>query len=203
MASNNVKELWGVEFSVVPEGLSEDQVVNFVNGLISRSQEGGTEEDRHSSLFKLAEQTVVEAHKLAESIKEEARKEAEAEVARIRVAAEEAAREQAQQVLVKARGEATAKSSKIIANAEEEAQQALRSTRNEAHEILQAAKQSATDLQSQARMEAEYTVRKLQARLIDEIRSGVTNICNSLLPSLNDSVDGSDDKVDVPNGDAT
>ena len=202
MPSNNVKELWGVEFSVVPDGLAEEQVVNYVNGLISRSQEDGAEQDRHSPLFKLAEQTVVEAHQIAESTKEEARREAETEAARIRAKAEENAQEQAQQILETARNEAAAKSNKIVANAEEEAQHILRSTRSEAHDILQAAKQTAEDLQSQAKLEAEYTVRKLQAKLTEEIRSGVTKICNNLLPSLNDSVDGFDDKVDVPNGEA-
>ena len=83
MAGNNVKHLWGAEFSVVPEGLSEGQVVSFVNDLIARSQGNGAEAERHSSMVQLAEKTILEAHKLAESIKERATRDAEAEAERI------------------------------------------------------------------------------------------------------------------------
>ena len=83
MAGNNVKHLWGAEFSVVPEGLSEGQVVSFVNDLIARSQGNGAEGERHSSMVQLTEKTILEAHKLAESIKERATRDAEAEAERI------------------------------------------------------------------------------------------------------------------------
>ena len=168
MGNDSVKELWGVQFFIVPEGLAEEQVVNFVDGLIARSQNGSEGKDHHSALFSLAAQTVVEATNIAESTKEQARQEADAEAARIRSKAEEEAREQARQVLETARNEAHAKSSKIIATADEEAQQTLRSTRREAHEILQAAKQAADDLQAQAKIEGELTVQKLKARLTDD-----------------------------------
>lgn len=204
MTIDRVKEHWGVDFSIVPEGLAEDQVVNYVNDLVARTQNGREEQDHNSPLFKLAEQTVIEAHKIAESTKEQAIQEAEAEAAKIRMDAEEAALEQARQVLDTTQNEAAAKASTIIGKAEQEAEQVLRSAQREANDILQAAKQTADDVQSQAKLEAEFTIRKLQARLTEEIRSGVTKICNSLLPSSGSSTNGSDNMEDVrDSGEAT
>ena len=49
----DVKQLWGVEFNVVAEGLDEDEVVSYVNTIRA-------DQARQASLQKLAEQTVVE-----------------------------------------------------------------------------------------------------------------------------------------------
>ena len=89
MVSGNAKKLFGTEFSIVPHGLSEEEVVSFVNNLKLEPHNGGFDEKRQSSLITLAEQTVIEAHKLAESIKEQAVRDAEAEAARITKVAEE------------------------------------------------------------------------------------------------------------------
>ena len=63
MSKVTAKKLWGESFHVVPEGLDEDEVVKYVDKL-------KVELDRQSALQKLAEQTVVEADKLAGSIKD-------------------------------------------------------------------------------------------------------------------------------------
>ena len=184
MAGNNVKHLWGTEFSVVPEGLLEGQVVSFVNDLIARSQGNGAETERHSSLVQLAEKTILEAHKLAESIREKATRDAEAEAERITKLAHEKAREQVARVLEAAKREAEIDAKAVAAQAESQAQQITRKALREAQDILQAAKQQAADIASEARLEAEYTVRKLTSRVSDELRAAVATILGSILPDL-------------------
>ena len=184
MAGNNVKHLWGAEFSVVPEGLSEGQVVSFVNDLIARSQGNGAEAERHSSLVQLAEKTILEAHKLAESIKEKATRDAEGEAERITQLAHEKAREQAARVLESAQREVEINANAVAAQAENQALQATRKAHREVQDILQAAKQQAADVASEARLEAEYTVRKLTSRVSDELRAAVATISSSILPDL-------------------
>ena len=58
--TNTAKEHWGVKFSVVPNGLSEEEVVSFVDDLMKSSK---SSDDKQASLIKLAEQTVIEADK--------------------------------------------------------------------------------------------------------------------------------------------
>ncbi len=184
MAGNNVKHRWGAEFSVVPEGLSEGQVVSFVNDLIARSQGNGAEDERQSSLVQLAEKTIIEAHKLAESIKERATRDAEAEAQRITKLAQETARAQVARVLESAQREAETDANAVATEAENQAQQITRKAHREAQDILQAAKQQAADITSEARLEAEYTVRKLTSRVSDELRAAVATISSSILPDL-------------------
>ena len=187
MASNGVKQLWGAEFSVVPEGLSESDVVSFVNDLLERSKGNGAEAERHSSLAQLAEKTVIEAHKLAESIKEQATRDGEAEGEKIAKLAGEKAREQAHRTTEAAENEAQANLKAVAAQADQQAQETLRKARREAQDILQAAKQQADDVASEAKLEAEYTVRKLTAKVSDEIRTAVATISDSILPDLTDA----------------
>ncbi len=184
MAGNNVKHLWGAEFSVVPEGLSEGQVVSFVNDLMARSQGNGAEAERHSSMVQLAEKTILEAHKLAESIKEKATRDGEAEAERIIKLAQETAREQVARVLESAQRQAEIDANAVAAQAESQAQQITRKAHREAQDVLQAAKQQAADVASEARLEAEYTVRKLTSRVSDELRAAVATISSSILPDL-------------------
>ena len=100
MGSKKTKQLF------VPDGPSEEQVVAYVESLTPQTQNGGPDSGRQSSLVKLAEQTVIEAHKLAEEIKEQAIKDAEAQSAEVLEAAEGGAREQAHDMLEVAKEEA-------------------------------------------------------------------------------------------------
>jgi len=70
------RNLWGKEFSIVGDGLAEAEVVAFVSELLQRQQ-------HQSSLMELAQRTVIEAEKLALSLREKAKSEAEAEAAGI------------------------------------------------------------------------------------------------------------------------
>ncbi len=72
MESNRVKELWGTQFPIVEEGLSEEAVVSFVNGIMERSPKDAKEPKQSPALLKLAEETVLEAHRIADEMQEDA-----------------------------------------------------------------------------------------------------------------------------------
>lgn len=202
--SSDVKELWGTEFHVVADGLSEEEVVSYVEKLKDEARKANEEHVRQSSLLKLAEQTVVEADKLAESIKIEARQEAEAETAKMVAGAEGQAQEQVQRLIRKAERDAAAQTAELIAKAEQESQDAIERARKEGQEIIAEARDRVTSIESEAKLEAEYIVRRFTVKFVEEIRSAVTEASNNLLPSLDDIVSeaskqvGANDKGDQP-----
>ncbi len=65
-------KLWGHDFVRAKSGLDEEQVVSFVNGLISERDTLIKRQEHLSSLLKLAERTVAEADNVAKQVKEEA-----------------------------------------------------------------------------------------------------------------------------------
>lgn len=192
MAGPQVKAPGETKFSIVPEGLAKKAAVSFVEKLDAQSVNGTANEDHVAGVFKLAEQTLSEAEKLAEKIKEKARQEAAEEKAKICAEAEEQGRKQAHRLMETTAQETAAQSSAIIAKAEQEAQQLQRKAQREVHSTLEAARQAADDLLSQTRLEAELTVRKLTGSLTEEIRASVTSMCNRLLPAVDDMADRSD-----------
>ena len=180
------KVLWGVEFHMVPEGLAEDEVVSFVDDLMKQSHQIREEQERQASLHKLAEQTVIEADKLAEGIKQQARGEAEAEAARLIAAAEQEGRERAQRIVRAAERESTTLSTDSVAKSKEEAEQILTQARREAELAIKAAKDGLPAIDSEAKLEAEYLIRRFTVKFVEQIRSAVTDTCNDMLPSLDD-----------------
>ena len=77
MVAENVRRLWGHEFRLVPNGLAETDVVEYVDSLRVLYQPA-MEDRRHIAVMhELANRTVVEAEQLAEQIKEEGIKESE------------------------------------------------------------------------------------------------------------------------------
>ena len=248
MSKVTAKNLWGESFHVVPEGLDEDEVVKYVDEL-------KVELDRHSALQKLAEQTVVEADKLAGSIKDQGRKDAEEEAARIRAAAEaEAARitssaeeeatgvrSSAEEEATKARTSAQGEATKVRASAEEEAAkikssaerqaaqrikrlltQAERKAEEEAvsvvakamqeaeevaseanrraEEATESARASVPTIRAQAKLDAEYMVRKFTTQFVEEIRSVVTETTTSMVPTLNQMLQDSEGQGALEDG---
>jgi cell division septum initiation protein DivIVA len=110
------------KFKRAKNGLDEEQVVSFINELISQQDILLQHEEHLSSLTKLAEKTVTEADKLAEEIKAKATERAKDEANAI-IAREE---EQAQQIIEEKRAEimniVTEKAAAIEAEAEREAE---------------------------------------------------------------------------------
>jgi len=75
-SSKKATELWGQEFDVVKEGLSESQVVAFVTELFDENKTLAKKVERLDFMEKLAEKTMREADELAASIREQAEEEA-------------------------------------------------------------------------------------------------------------------------------
>ena len=180
MAEAYIREHWGTQFHVVPEGLAEDEVVSFVDELMKK----GGKEDKQASLVKLAEQTVVEADRLAESIKEQARKEAEDERAGAVAAAKEQASEQAQRLVKRAERDAAAQAEATLAKTQNDAKDIIANAHTEAQAITQSARDKVTAIESQARVEAEYIVRRFTVRFAEELRSVVADTSNNMIPNL-------------------
>ena len=95
-SNKKATELWGQEFDIVKEGLSESQVVAFVTELFDENKALAKKVERLDFLEKLAEKTVREADELAASIREQAEEEAtgilqqaKEDAAKIKVNAEE------------------------------------------------------------------------------------------------------------------
>lgn len=192
MEKSDTKELWGVDFRVVPDGLAEDQVVSFVNNMMEQNRSGRDEQERQDSLRKLAEQTVVEADKLAEEIRQQARQDAEDEAARTRSAAEEQARTEADRIVKQAERDVAAESRVALARAKKQAQDIVTKARSESKTIIQASRDRSTAMEAEAKLEAEYIVRRLTVKFVEEVRSVVTETSNSILPSLDTPTDESD-----------
>ena len=181
---DQVKEIWGVKFRIAPHGLAEDQVVAFVNSLMEQSKESAAEQEKRSSLLKLAEQTVVEADRLAEEINKQAKLEAEEEEDRIIREATDKAQEQVKRLLHAAQKEAANQSSATLARAEQDAEALVKKARIEAQDILRATENRAAAVETEARLEAEYLVRRTTAKVVEGIRSAVTDTCNALFTDL-------------------
>ena len=147
-----VKKLWGVSFSIVPQGLSEEQVVSFVNELMKKSAAEREEHDKQASLLRLAEQTVVEADRLAETIKERAREESQAEAARIRAEAETSAQEDARKIIQAAEQEAAAESSSAIAKAQGDGQELILKAQSEARRMLEDSRGRVASTEAEAKL---------------------------------------------------
>ncbi len=93
MSSDKVHNLWGHDFRVVSQGLSEKDVTVFVEKLMSQHRERLKHLDHVDALRELASETIGEAEQLAAGIKEKAKKESEAESLRIVAEAKKRAKE--------------------------------------------------------------------------------------------------------------
>ena len=152
----NVAELWGREFNIVKDGLSQAQVVSFVNELASEHDMLIQRQEHLSSLTKLAERTVSEAEKLAEETKREAVEHAKAEA------------------------------SEIMAEAEARAQQAERtaSEAEKQAEIIAMATEQAETIRANAEREAELLLDRQKKEIQPELKAMAQRIYNQLLSGL-------------------
>ena len=76
VSKKKVAYIGGREFEIVKDGLSQSQVDTFIARLIEQNQALIRKTEQLTVLEKLAEHTVAEADKLAESIKGKAQEEA-------------------------------------------------------------------------------------------------------------------------------
>jgi vacuolar-type H+-ATPase subunit H len=155
--NRDVVELWGREFNVVKSGLSEAQVVSFVNDLVKQHDVLLQRQEHLSALTKLAERTVTEAEKLAEGTKQETLNQAKSEAAKIVAEAQSAAQSEAARII--AEGETRAQRL-----AKEKQEQAMAAVAEQAEAIKSGATRLASELKKEAEAEALRTVNEAVSR---------------------------------------
>jgi len=112
----NIRRLWGQDFPLVSQGLSESAVVAFVNKLMEERESVAKREESLISLRQLAEKMVVEASEMAATIKKQAEAEANALMDAAKSRADEITNETAQTM-----SEIKAKADDIMHKAQQEA----------------------------------------------------------------------------------
>jgi len=152
-------KLWGHDFNRAKSGLDEEQVVSFVNELISERDTLIKRQEHLSSLVQLAERTVAEADNIAKQVKEEALEQSKAEADAIIAQAEE----QAQQVIEERRTEA-------VAIAEKDAEAIKAKAEHEAELLLE---EKITGIQSELRSTAQRLYTELLSQL-ENLKQQVT-----------------------------
>ncbi len=155
--NRDVVELWGRQFNVVKNGLSEAQVVSFVDELAKQHDVLLQRNEHFAALTKLAERTVTEADKLANELKEEAIKEGKAEVDKLIAEAEKTAKENSEHVIAEAEQRAEA----VVKEREE---QAIAAAAQEAEKLRAEAEKSATRIKEEAQTEATRLIKEAEAR---------------------------------------
>ena len=76
------RRLWGKEFSVVSQGLAEEELIAFVNDLIARNRALQQQQGTAPSIRALSRQVLAEAEQEAAALKARAKREADMEAAR-------------------------------------------------------------------------------------------------------------------------
>ncbi len=149
-ANRDIVELWGREFNIVKNGLSEAQVISFVNDLAKQHDILLQRQEHLAALTKLAERTVSEADKLADEMKQDAKKQAKSEASKIIADAEASAKNQSERII----SEAEAKAEQLIKEKEAHAMTA-------AAEQAEAIKSTAEMLASETKRDAEAEAKKI------------------------------------------
>ena len=166
--NRDVVELWGREFNIVKSGLSEAQVVSFVNDLAKQHDVLLQRQEHLAALTKLAERTVSEADRLAEEMKGAARNEAAAEVARIVAETEARANADAARVVAEAEAEFEARikerEAQVKAAAAEQAAAIKAEARRQAEETKSEAERLSNEVMAEAEEKASRSVKEAEAR---------------------------------------
>jgi len=207
--NRDVVELWGREFNIVRNGLSEAQVVSFVNELVKQHDLLIQRQEHMMALTQLAERTVTEAGKMADDIKKSAAEQAkvdtqritaEAEAAAARITAEAQAHaqemvkqreadimatasKQAAEIKRQAEIAAKAETQRVITDAEEQGRRILQE--REAAAIANAGEQ-ARIIREKAEAEASNMLDQERKRVQPELASFVRNLHARLLAELED-----------------
>ena len=183
--NRDVIELWGREFNVVKNGLSEAQVVSFVNDLAKQHDVLLQRQEHLVALTKLAERTVSEADKLAQEMKDESEAQAKEEAQRILAEAEASATEASERTLSEAQvkadeiirervaeamAAANEKADSIKAEAESLADEAMKEAENQAKRIVSDAETSGQHILEQKEAEAVAIAREQSEAILAQAR---------------------------------
>ncbi len=156
-ASRDIVELWGREFNIVKNGLSEAQVISFVNDLAKQHDILLQRQEHLAALTKLAERTVSEADKLADDFKQDAKKQAKNEASKLIAEAETSAKNQSERII----NEAEAKAEQLI---KEKEAHAMTAAAEQAEAIKSTAEMLATETKRDAEAEAKRIINEAEIR---------------------------------------
>ncbi|MCH7706603.1 MAG: hypothetical protein IIB33_06110, partial [Chloroflexi bacterium] len=155
------RQLWGRDFSVVKSGLSEEQVILFVNDLIAK-QRAQLEQNSESWPQTLSKRILAETERDAANLRIRAKREAEAEAARLIAEA----RQEAQRVISDARQEA-----RVTAE-------------QEARSMMEAATQRAQLAETHALQKAHLFLIRARQEVEERIASETKESYSKLMASL-------------------
>jgi cell division septum initiation protein DivIVA len=157
-----MKQLWGKDFDLVDEGLSEEQVAEFVNDLIGKCRALEEQQKYFLSLGSYTERAAIDADKAAAAAKARIKSGAEAEAARIIA-------------------EANQRSQEMIAEAKKAAQEM---TQQEVQNILEAVLRKTAITELQAKQQTQlFLIRSREAiegDLMDEVKEAYNRILYGL-----------------------
>jgi vacuolar-type H+-ATPase subunit H len=186
------KELFGRTFKLVRNGLDEDEIRSFVDSLVEQNASLLAKLEHLDSLKKLAEMTVIEAQKEAESIRVEIEGNANAKAAAILAEATEAAEKQVKERIEEAKryAEVINTGAEVIrAAAEEEANRLKAEAAQNAEELLREIRASSKkEAQDSLRIRKEQ-FKKHYKQIYKELLANLDTITETTVPS-NDSVSG-------------
>jgi vacuolar-type H+-ATPase subunit H len=186
------KELFGRTFKLVRNGLDEDEIRSFVDSLIEQNASLLAKLEHLDSLKKLAEMTVIEAQKEAESIRVEIEGNANAKAAAILAEGTEAAEKQVKERIEEAKRYAdviNTGAEVIRAAAEEEANRLKAEAAQNAEELLREIRASSKkEAQDSLRIRKEQ-FKKHYKQIYKELLANLDSITETTIPS-NDSVSG-------------
>ena len=137
--ADSTKNLWGRDFALVPDGLSEGDVTAFVEEIISRHKDADERLEHIDSLHRLATDTLREAQELAELHKSEGRKKADDDAQVLITEATERARS----IIEFAEKEARELKQEAKTESEREAASAILVAETKARELIVSAQASA------------------------------------------------------------
>jgi len=186
-SDSKIRELWGRKFKIVKNGLDEAEVFSFIGGLIDQNNALASKLEHLDSLTKLAERTVIEANKQAQSTKKEGEEKANAGAASIIAEAEEKARKEIDRITSEGERKARQSAQEKIAAAEQQAQSMLTAAEEKAESIKANADDEANRITAEAKQNAIATEQQAQEILktaeeqAESIKTNADNEANIII----------------------
>jgi vacuolar-type H+-ATPase subunit H len=182
------KELFGRTFKLVRNGLDEGEIRSFVDSLIEQNASLLAKLEHLDSLKKLAEMTVIEAQKEAESIRVEIEGNANTKAAAILAEATEAAEKQGKERIEEAKryAEVINTGAEVIrATALEEANRLKAEAEQNAEELLREIRASSKKETQEALRIKKEQLKKHYKQIYKELLANLDTITETTIPSNN------------------
>ena len=103
-------------------------------------------------------------------------------------------------MLTQAERKAEEEAVSVVAKAMQEAEEVASEANRRAEEATESARASVPTIRAQAKLDAEYMVRKFTTQFVEEIRSVVTETTTSMVPTLNQMLQDSEGQGALEDG---